>query len=545
MNSDFLSAPGGRVALNVSLSGLEQAQLVRVSDELEPTYMFKHALMQDAAFATLLKHDRQRLHREAANALEHLYPELLNENAAQLAEYFAIAEDDAKTFYYAARAGDFASRLHADTEARYYYARALEALARLPASPENASHQMDVLLKQVDVSMFTDDPAQNLARLVQAEAIAKQLPETLGEPDANRLRLAHITLSRGLVHFWRNETHAAIESFLQILPVAHELQDEDLARIPLSAIGSVMTMQGQFGQAAPLLEEALPVLERSGNWSDWVVATGFLALGLAARGRYAEGLAKGQQVLAAAHASKDPTAIAQGHNLVALIYLEGGDILHMLEEGIACTQAAEQSGDRLYQYIGYAIQTWAQSRLGQHEAAFENLARAKALVEDLGTQILGSDWRAAGIAEMAFAAGKPEEAVALAQDAVTLAQSAGGLFAEGLAQRVWGQALAALAPVRWDEAQEHLGASLQLLESGDARLEAARTRVVWGKLLTQHSRDDSVNRLQEDVNHRQDELYRLQAREHFEKAAAQFQESGLAHELAEIEDVMNEVIRAH
>lgn len=515
MNFDFLPVPGEGMTLDASLGEIEQGQLIRQLAEADLAYAFKHALMQDAAYATLLKNDRQHLHRDVARALEHLYPELLDENAAHLAEHFAIAEEDGKTFEYAERAGDFASRLHAAAEARFYYELALDTLARLPSSSENASHLMDILLKQVDASMFTDDPALNLARLEQAESIAKKLAAETGEPMGNRLRLAHIALSRGLVHFWRNETHKAIESFAQILPVAQELQDEELEKLPLSAIGSVMTLQGRFGQAAPLLAQALPLLKKSGAWSDWVVATGFLGLGLAARGYCAEGLTKGQEALGGALASNDPTAIAQGHNLLALIYLEGGDYLHMLEEGVACTQAAEQSGDRLYHYIGYAIQAWAESRLGRHEKAYENLAKAKALVADLGTQILGSDWRAAGIAEMAFAAGKPEQALALAQEAVTLAQSAGGLFAEGLAQRVWGQALAALHPLRWDEANERLAVSLRLLESGDARLEAARTRVVWGKLLNERGNAQT-------------------AREHFEKAAAQFEISGLTRELREI-----------
>ena len=77
---------------------------------------------------------------------------------------------------------------------------------------------------------------------------------------------------------------------------------------------------------------------------------------------------------------------------------------------------------------------------------------------------------------------------------------------------MWGQALAAFDPNQWSEAQTHLAASVQALEAGDARLEAARTQVVWGKLL----RD------------RQDHAA---AREHFVKAMAQFEKSELAEEL--------------
>ena len=61
-----------------------------------------------------------------------------------------------------------------------------------------------------------------------------------------------------------------------------------------------------------------------------------------------------------------------------------------------------------------------------------------------------------------------------------IAQEMGGIFGEGLARRVWGQALAALMPQQRDEAEAQLAESLRLLESGQSRLEAARTHVAWG-----------------------------------------------------------------
>ena len=88
----------------------------------------------------------------------------------------------------------------------------------------------------------------------------------------------------------------------------------------------------------------------------------------------------------------------------------------------------------------------------------------------------------------------------------------GGLFAEGFAQRVWGQSLAALDSPDWNDVEEHLAASLRCFEEGDARLEAARTHVAWG-LLCRDRRDAAA------------------ARGHLEQAAAQFEASGLVDEL--------------
>jgi tetratricopeptide (TPR) repeat protein len=139
------------------------------------------------------------------------------------------------------------------------------------------------------------------------------------------------------------------------------------------------------------------------------------------------------------------------------------------------------------------------------------MERSQAIGSQLGEQLLLMDWFAAAHAEVVLAAGRVEDALSRAEAAVELARSVGGLYGEGLAQRVWGQALAEASPPRWDEAEAHLSTSVQVLEAGEAFLEAARTHVVWGQSC--RKRGDLLSAL-----------------EHFEKAAAQFEASGLAHE---------------
>ena len=70
----------------------------------------------------------------------------------------------------------------------------------------------------------------------------------------------------------------------------------------------------------------------------------------------------------------------------------------------------------------------------------------------------------------------------LAEEAVVYARSVDGKYAEGLAQRVWAQALAALIPPRWDEVEEHLMTSPQAFEACEMFPEIARTHRTWGLL---------------------------------------------------------------
>jgi len=113
-----------------SLAQLEFFELIRRLVDLEPTYLFKHALVQDTAQESLLKQDRKRLNKLVAQTLERVYAEQLDEYAARLAQHYNAAGEDTKTIQYAERAGDVAFRVYARPEAQAQYSQAL-ALAKL------------------------------------------------------------------------------------------------------------------------------------------------------------------------------------------------------------------------------------------------------------------------------------------------------------------------------------------------------------------------------------------------------------------------------
>jgi len=176
---------------------------------------------------------------------------------------------------------------------------------------------------------------------------------------------------------------------------------------------------------------------------------------------------------------------------------------------------AKEASSQLQVYMSTGIQAWAASRAGDHETAERIFSQAETMLQELGGHLLFSDWFTSAHAEIAFNAGRIEEALELARAAVHYARSVDGVLAEGVAQRVWGQVLAETDRAeRKDELDAHFAESLRRFEEGDAVLETARTHVAWGKIL----------RGRGDVG---------STREHFEQAAAQFEASGLTRELAE------------
>lgn len=110
-------------------SGL--VSLAQVVPDLE--YLFRHNLVQDAAYASLLDQDQQRLHQAVGEALEILYADQLDEMAAALAHHFDNAGDHERALHYFKKAAQAALLAYANPEAENLFRRAI----RIAAAPED------------------------------------------------------------------------------------------------------------------------------------------------------------------------------------------------------------------------------------------------------------------------------------------------------------------------------------------------------------------------------------------------------------------------
>lgn len=117
--------------LNDCLDQLQHLDLIRQRRPLpEQEYVFKHALVHETTYHSILHERRRELHRRVAEAIEALFSERIDEFAGLLAHHYARAEMWDRAQRYLLRAGDQASRMSADVEALAHYHAALESYAR-------------------------------------------------------------------------------------------------------------------------------------------------------------------------------------------------------------------------------------------------------------------------------------------------------------------------------------------------------------------------------------------------------------------------------
>jgi tetratricopeptide (TPR) repeat protein len=98
----------------------------------EQAYVFKHAVIQDVAYNSLLLQRRKELHRAVGAAIEELYRDRLPEHHAELAYHFTRGEDWSRAMEYSTLAGDQATQSFANAEAVEHYDRAIEAASKIP-----------------------------------------------------------------------------------------------------------------------------------------------------------------------------------------------------------------------------------------------------------------------------------------------------------------------------------------------------------------------------------------------------------------------------
>ena len=515
-----------KTGVDNDLSCMETNELIRERarhPELE--YMFRHALTQETAYQSLLAARRKELHCKTAQAIEELYSDRIAEFFTVIGEHFLRGEAWERAFEYLIRAGDTATRLFALAEARLHYARALDALAHLPSTENNRRNKVDALIKQVSVSYAADSPEQNMARMTEAERLVQELPGPDGIPGSNQLPLARVQFWMGMIHFVSNAMPEAIMYYRQVLAVAQNLGDPELLAVPSSAIGGALYFQGHFGKAKALFRQAITAFEQLGDWTEWIRAVSYHGATLGATGSYAEGLAECQRALARARELNSLYGIANSALGLSRIYADAGNLACATEISRQVIEAAEQSGDRILVYLCHTNRAYAELCAGQFEAADESIAKCQAIAQEFGGQLAGVDITACTIAEMVLGKGQVEQALSLAEQAVAMAEKTGGIWAEGMARQVWGRALAAINPPKWDDAEAQMSESLRLFELGEARLYAARIRMYWGIICRDRAKTDT-------------------AREHFEKAAAQWTASNIPWELERVNKLIAELPKA-
>ena len=240
--------------LERSLAELKRIELIyeRVGlAELE--YVFRHALTQDVAYASLLQSERRRLHGLIGRAIEEVYVGRLEERTEELVYHFTRGEVWDKVVHYAREAAERAAALCVDDRAVEFYDTALDALRRLPESDTTARASIDVRLALRAPLWRGGEPERLVALLRDAEDLAMRYGETE--------RLDTIYAFFVQYHWARGEQDRALEYGERCLERASARDDLGLRVTGLFYLCHAYHVLGRYAESLQRAREILALLE--------------------------------------------------------------------------------------------------------------------------------------------------------------------------------------------------------------------------------------------------------------------------------------------
>ncbi len=389
------------IALTNQLNLLERADLLRraqMQSELE--YLFKHALLQESVYDTLLRNDRRRLHRLVAETFERELSQQ-EEHVPLLAMHWDKAGVPERAFGYYLRAGKNAARVYANMEALMAYDRASELSSELELSPEQAQRlyagrgrvlelqgeydaalanyqqqaawamehansdlELDALIRRTTL-FTTPTKLLNFDKGVQLSQEALERARAAG----NRAAEAKILWNLSLAHFFAEQNAEAIRYGEASAAIARELNMREQLAFTLNDIARPYIMAGRHAEGFAAMAEAEALWRELNNLP--MLADNLIGIGMSSlfAGDYQSAR---EQVYEGLRISREIGNIwGESYALETLgfLYALSGEVNRALENLLTALQLGVEANYLDAQYTGVVVGSLLYQMLGVPEKA--------------------------------------------------------------------------------------------------------------------------------------------------------------------------------
>jgi tetratricopeptide (TPR) repeat protein len=409
--------------LDDAMAQLLRAELVfRRGTPPDAEYTFKHALVQDAAYSTLLRSRRQQLHARIATALEQKFPEIVVNQPALLAHHCAEAGLAEKAVGYWLKAGQQAVARSAMTEAEAQLRKGLEVLSSLPANDRRWQQELDLLTALGSAQIATKgysapDVGETCTR---ASTLAKKLDradyligslyglwgyhlcrcehrlglsfaqelEQIGEERQDLVAALLGRVTHGLSCMSVGEPAASLPLFERCLGATPEqraasvaLSAADQYPFMLAYFSAALTYLGYIDQGRARRHEAESTARRTGHAYTMACALSWSAIGDCVAGLHGDAKRRSEEAMALSIEHGFPTWEGVGKIILGWVLTEqttGQDGLGVSTEGLSIFRSA--CGD-YYSSLWLRLHAEIHARLGSPIKALACLDEAQRFAE--------------------------------------------------------------------------------------------------------------------------------------------------------------------
>jgi len=427
-------------ALRIGLEQLSRADLVNPADR-EGVFSFRHALIQDVAYGSMLRRQRVRVHQRIADVLEKSYPELCLSQPEVVARHYTEAGRFAQATAFWEQAGDRASEHSSAREAVQHYRHALEQLLSQPASEARDAEELRLRLSVGNVCITTRGYASD-----EVERQFRRATDLCHKAEGVPPRFAAVNGLWGyhLVRGVPQPTNALVARMEARARASGSRGQLLLAR---HASGTTAFYSGEFAQALPHLRDAAALFEKEveerGEMRGRHTATSaamYLGWCLHLMGRPEQGLAEQMRGLARAERSGDSYVHVEAMTHVVALLHDRREPERTLEISDRIIGISEELGFPFWLAIGKSARGWARCHLGEVESGIQEIEKGLALFRLTGARV-PLVYRTSYLVEAQLLAGRSREGIATIDEALKAARTRFDHFYDAEMLRLRGELL--------------------------------------------------------------------------------------------------------
>jgi len=374
-------------ALNDALSRLEESELASCRGRPpEAIYSFRHALVQDIAYSSLLKMRRQALHRQIAEALRDKFSALAQTEPEIIAHHFTQAGLPDHAIEWWTKAGEQALRRSAYAEAVAHYRKAIGVADDLGEGPQPLRRRLrlQIACGQALISARGHGAPETTTAFNRA----RELAATIDDP-AERFSVYYGLWAGGYVR-GEHATMAELAAIMQREIESHS--DSPEAVVAYRVIGTTAWIGGDYVNARKYLERAVAVLPRESDGSlamrfgqdPAVSALFYFALVLFGLGEIDHARALGEEAFDRALRSGHTPTIVYGQFLRTTFEVMAAGPESTAPFASATLTLGREHGMPVWIAVGTFYDSWARRFAGDHARVLSELCRGLALCYEVG-----------------------------------------------------------------------------------------------------------------------------------------------------------------
>jgi len=351
----------------------------------QSVYLFKHALVQDAAYGSLLRARRRQLHARVAEVLEQHFADLTERQPELLARHYTEAGLIEPAIAFWRRAGAVSLTRSAHREAIGHFGRALEILGAMPEGEARDRNELDVAVAAAVplIAIHGFGSAQVEAHATRAKGLANRVPRS---PD--RFAAHRTVWNSSLMRQPIPKTVSLAQDLMHLARTAGDLRQLAIAH---RALAYSLFMAGRLAEAADIFSSGAELADNIPD-SEFAIYGEHPSMVCRVNGGWVRGLMGfpetaadlGEAGIAHARSQKNPHSVAWALCVVAHAYADQGEPIPALRVADETLEVALEH--RLPQWLAdaHTVKGWAMCRLSDITGGL--------IVEEKGER----DWRATG-----------------------------------------------------------------------------------------------------------------------------------------------------